>query len=108
MAPYLKANFEKTSILIKFITSAFDAVTILSIGMLYTQIAKYVSQFGNYQMAFSNKINYKLVEMFSKNPRFVKPVTKTVTNAIREATLQRHNNSLYNILVENVYIPPSR
>lgn len=105
LAPYSKAYFEKTSIL--YYTSAFDTVTILSIEMLYTQIAKYVSQFGNYQMEFSNKINYKLVKMFTKNPRFVKPVSKTVTNAIKEATLQTHNNSLYNILLENINIPPS-
>ena len=44
--------------------------------------------------------------MFTKNSRFVKLVTKTVSNAIKEATLHRHNESLYHILVKNINTQP--
>ena len=47
--------------------------------MMYTQKAKNFSNFGrNYQKVFSNKMNFKFVKIFTKNPRFVKPVTKIV------------------------------
>ena len=47
--------------------------------MMYTQKAKYVSNFGrNYQKVFSNKMNFKFVKIFTKNPRFVKPAMKIV------------------------------
>lgn len=58
-------------------------------------------------MVFLNKIYFERVTISTKSPRFLKPVTKTVPNVIKEATLHRHNKrSLYHILVKNINIPP--
>ena len=58
-------------------------------------------------MVFLNKIYFERVTIFTKSPRFLKPVMKTVPNVIKEATLHRHNKrSLYHILVKNINIPP--
>ena len=38
-------------------------------------------------MVFLNKIYFERVTIFTKSPRFLKPVTKTVPNVIKEATL---------------------
>ena len=58
-------------------------------------------------MVFLNKIYFERVTIFTKSPRFLKSVTKTVPNVIKEATLHRHNKrSLYHILVKNINIPP--